>query len=179
MQRIAGDEPLRTGDGLHERAAVGGERGQEPEAVIDVDRGDRGEVAPRQSLGDERARRLLRLGPAVRRREAHVEEEEEAAPRRRVQRRGLLHVAGGEIDAVEGGDLARLPLVDDLEVRLGQTAHGVAVAVDDGDRHLDEVDVDGLAELRRLSEGGGRARYEREGDAAEATHPGFLLWMEE
>ena len=167
-QRIGGDERARIGDGAAEEIAVGGERGDHAEAAIDVDRRDGGEVAPSHAAGDEVARRLLRFVASDRRREGEVEEQDEVAPRRRDSAATwTVTRLGGEIDGVEVPMALLRPLIEELEVRRRQSAHRIAGAVDDRDRHLDEVNVDRLFDLCGCS---ARCEQKKERNAAGATH---------
>jgi hypothetical protein len=78
------------------------------------------------------------------------EEKEEVAPRGRIQRRRRMQrVTRAVVDLVERRDRALLPLVEDFEVRRGQTADRFVVPVHNRHRHLDEVHVHGLLHLRR------------------------------
>ena len=65
-----------------------------------------------------------------------------------------------------------VPLIEQLEIRRRQSAHRIAGAVDDRDRHLDEVNVDRLFDLCGCS---ARCEQKKERNAAEATHRNDFL----
>ena len=101
-----------------------------------------------------------------------VEQKQEVAARcRRDAVVGLDHppVVGNDlvqVDDPEPGDRLRLAFVEDLEVLLGQTPDGLAVARDDVDRHLhleDELPPLELAQVPRLLGGGGGRRKRNRG----------------
>lgn len=143
LQRVEGSEVARIFDRRMQQLAIGGECREEAEAVVDVDGSDGDEIAPAEAAGDEVARRVLRAAERRRRGEREIEEEQEIAPRRGIQRRdGFLRSLGREVDGVERLDGALLPIVDDLEVFFRQPADRRVVASQHRHRHFDIRDRD-------------------------------------
>src|SRR5207302_9275197 len=101
-----------------------------------------------------------------------VEEQDEVAPRGRIQRRRGTNGLGLEIDGLEVGDGALRPPIEQLEIRRRQSAHRIARAVDDRDRHLDEMNVNGFLDLCRCS---ACCEQNEEHNAAEAAHRNDFL----
>ncbi len=123
--------------------------------MLDGKRGDGGKIIGAKLLLDEIARGLANSTDPRRARKGKVEEQQEAAPRGRVDRllcesRRPRRLGVFELRHVDGLNRHGLPVVSKLEVRDAQPVDRFASPVEDAHRNLDERNARGFLDGSRL-----------------------------